>query len=117
MRVENWRDSHNHHFGRHVAGADVGAGTAAGLQAVGLSTTSVPAGSASQTDTNAQLAALNAEATHALEAALAGRASTLSADAAAGLLAAQQVRRPQTTALAVEVKRVGAALPENATMP
>lgn len=66
------------------------AGTTAGLQAVGLSTTSASC-VASLADTSTQLAALNAEATHALEAALAGRQSTLSADAAAGLLAAQQV--------------------------
>ena len=68
-----------------------GAGAAAGLQAAGLSTNLLPSGAASLADTSTQLAALNAEATQALEAAIAGRASTLSADAAAGLLAAQQV--------------------------
>lgn len=79
------------HSAGNVPRVESGSGATAGLQAVGLSTTPVPAGKQSQADTNAQLAALNAEATHALEAALAGRASTLSADAAAGLLAAQQV--------------------------
>mmetsp|Transcript_16571 Transcript_16571/g.49593 ORF Transcript_16571/g.49593 Transcript_16571/m.49593 type:complete len:713 (+) Transcript_16571:175-2313(+) len=76
------------------------AGAAAGLQAAGLGAGGL-SGAGSLADASAQLAALSADASAALEAALAGRASTLSADSAAGLMAAQQVLQQQAEQQAV----------------